>query len=330
MKEENNEFKKIERWKIVAGDNLLEIEIPEVKFLVEKLIPLGITILAGRPSSFKSWLLLKIAEVVARGQPLFDKFKTKQNKVLFIDEETHLPEIKRRWLKIKGTEPTSVDFVSMIGFKIDNKEDREFLLSITKKEKYNLIIFDSLRDIHSKNENDSREAQELMDCFKEFTRKGISILISHHNRKESYLNTKEAGQVLRGSTAILASIDSLLAVQNPKTTKEYAELVITQAKLRQNKKNPPFRVNVIEEEEKMRFDYAGELEDAVSKTERTKEAICELVKEQEMYVAQINEALVPQGFTITTIQTAIKELKTEGKFEMRAGEKRRIYLKLKQ
>jgi len=315
-------------WEVIKSDKLLKMESPEAEFLVENLIPSSaITILAGNPGSGKSWLLLEIAKSVASNELLFGKFNTKEVKVLYIDEESPLSEIQRRWRMLRPPPVTLVDFMPLQGFKIDNPEQRKALLSFTDWRNYKLIIFDSLRDIHSKNENDSQQTQELIDCFREFTRKGITVLISHHNRKESFFNPREPSQILRGSTAILAGIDSLLSVENPKFTKQVIELVISQPKLRQGKPTSPFKVNLIEEEKKMKFKYTGEIEEETTKVERTKEAIIKLLKEGEKYQKEIVESLIPLYFSERTINRAIKELK-ENKTIKPRKEKQRIYLSL--
>ena len=316
-------------WQVIKSDQLLKMKLPEVEFLVENLIPSGaITILSGNPGSCKSWLLLEIAKVAASNRCLFEKFNVKEKKVLYIDEEASLVEIKRRWAMLNPPILTLVDFVSLQGFKIDIEEHRKTLLDFAKWRGYKLIIFDSLRDIHNRNENDSREAQEIINYLREFTREGIAILVSHHHRKESFLGSKEPSQAMRGSTAIWAGIDSLLTIEKTKDTAGEIELTITQTKLRQGKAILPFKVSFIEKDGKMRFEYIGEIETEITKLEQTKKAILELLEEGEKYQAEIVQSLVPLYFSERTIVRAIKELKEERKIQPRTGERRRIYLGL--
>jgi len=317
------------KWNIIPGDRLEKIDIPESEFLIDKLVPLsGITILSGKPSAFKSWLLLLISFQVSRGIPLFNQFNTKPAKTLYIDEETSLSEIKRRWMMIKDNIATPVYFSSMAGFKIDNKQQRDILLEICKKDKYKLLIIDSLRDVHTKNENDSGDAQMIIDGFKKFTTKNIHILISHHQRKESFMNSKDPSQMLRGSDAFLAGVDSLLTIENPKSTKESAELIITQSKLRQGRKTEPFKINVFEKEGKMMFEYGGELETNESKIEKAKITIKGLLKQEgEMFQSQIIEYLVPLNYSPHTLRRAIKELKESNEIKPRLDGKK-LYFSL--
>jgi archaellum biogenesis ATPase FlaH len=309
-------------WEIIKSDKLLKMELPKTDFLIENLIPsAGITILSGNPGCGKSWLMLEIAKCVGSGYQLFaddtitptpdsiNRFKTKNVNVLYIDEESALSEIKRRWTMLEPPIITLVDFMSLQGLKIDDSEKRKALLDLIDYRSYGFIIFDSLRDLHSKNENDSKESQELIDYFREITRKGVTVLISHHNRKESFMNSKDASQTLRGSTAILGGLDCLLSVENPKSTNGVKELIINQPKLRQGKSISPFKVMLVEQDEKIKIEYVGAIEEEATKLQKTKEAILKLLEEGEKNPKTIIQTLIPLYFAEKTIKKSITELK---------------------
>jgi len=319
FKQIENEVQTENKLKIVNADELEKMEITPSEFLISRLVPLnGISVVSGKPCSFKSWILLVMAMTIAQGKSLFGEFETKQRKVLYLDEESSLAEQKRRWLMIKNSEPTPVFFSSMAGFKIDNRTQREFLLGLCKKNDFKVLIVDSLRDVHSLNENDSRDAQMIIDAFREFVQEGITIIISHHNRKESFLNPKDPSQMLRGSDALLAGLDALLAIQNPKATEESAELVITQAKLRQGRRTDPFQISVCEKKGQMMFEYTGKIATDESRLEEAKLAIKELLKQEgEMFQKQIIEYLVPINYSPATIRRAIKDMRGNDELQTR-------------
>lgn len=317
-------------WEVIKGNNLLKMELPEPEFLVEKLIPrAGISILSGNPSSGKSWILLELAKCVGSNRMLFEKYKTKEIRTIYIDEESPKTEIKRRFEMLNPAPITLLDFMPMNGFKIDNGEQRKTLLDFCDWRGYKLVIFDSLRDIHSLNENDSTEAQKLIDYFREFTRKGITIIISHHQRKEGFSvwQKESPTQALRGSSAILGGIDCLLMVEKAEETPEKMAFTITQAKLRQGKNLEPFKVNLIEEEGIMRWEYKGEIELEAKKVELAKESILKFLEEGEKCRKEIIEALIPLYFSKRTIDRAIRELKDEQVVKPRP-EGTRTYLSL--
>ncbi len=317
-------------WEITGINDLLKKKLPASEFIINNLIPENsITILAGNPSSYKSWLLLSIAISVGSGGFLFKTFKdkekittpkdakkflqfaSKQCNVLYIDEEASQVETQRRLKLLNPPPATTTDFMNLQGFRIDDDEKRKALLDFVEYRNYKLIIFDSLRDLHGKNENDSTEAQAMMDYFKEFTKQKVACLICHHNRKESALNSKEASQILRGSSAILAGVDSLLAIENTKATDERAELLISQPKLRQGRPVTSFKAALVQSEEGMKWEYLGEIEEETRKIEVLKEKILEALDIEEMCRAEVIEAMVPYYYSESSTDRAIKELKAD-------------------
>jgi len=324
-----------DRWKVIEGKQIPNMTLEEAKFQVEYLIPKeAISILLGHPGSCKTWLLLEIGKAVSTGNPLFGKFKTIQAKVLYIDEESPVIEIQRRWnllLKKLEKELDSLDFLPMAGFRIDIPESRESLLDFVKKRGYTFLIFDSFRDLHALNENSSQEAQELINGFRQFTRNGITVLISHHQRKDFFLSSKDPNQAIRGSSGILAGIDSLIGIESKKQAEEKIEIRLTQSKLRQGKSLGPIQVNLLEEDGQLKFEYGGEIETETTKLENTKEAIKKLLEQNgQMYQAEIIETLVPQYFAPKTITRAIKDLKENKEIQPKPGEGRKIYYSMKE
>lgn len=322
-------------WKIFSSDSILKIDIKKSEFIVENLIPAGcITILSGQPGIGKGWLLLEIARCVGSGNPLFmgsptyesfNRFAVKEARILYVDEESTAAEIKRRWELLKPPMCTLVDFATMNSLKIDNEEDRKTLLDFAVHKGVKLIIFDSFRDMHLLDENNSKDAQSLIDYFREFTAKDIAVLISHHNKKESFLNSKDPAQVLRGSSAILAGIDSLLAVEKFKELENRIEWIVSQAKLRQGRALLPFKVVFQEKDGVATLSYEGEVENEVKKREKAKEMIKKLLSEGEKYSSEIVQQLIPFGIGERTIKSAITELKDNQEIKPRKDKNKTYY-----
>ena len=320
MEEELQKFKdevskeniiRFKNWEVISGDHLLKMDIPQSEFLIGNLIPLGgVTALSGNPGAGKSWLMLEIAKAISAIGFLFNQpqFIAKESRVLYVDEESSLPEIKRRWMMLNPPIFTMTDFISFGGFKIDNPQHRKDFLELACNNGYKLIIFDGLRAIHNKNENDSQQIQELVDGFREFTKVGITILVAHHNRKENFFHSKEASQTLRGSTAILAALDCLLSIESKRIDDKKIEYQITQSKLRQGKPVHPFIVHLTEENGKMIFSYEGEMKEEPTKVNQIKEAIINFLGEEEKSSGDIVNSLMALSFRKRTAIRALKEL----------------------
>ena len=60
---------KKEKIKTVDGQTLLDMRLPQIRFVVDGLLPQGLHILAGAAKTGKSWLLLLLSLRVAQGKP---------------------------------------------------------------------------------------------------------------------------------------------------------------------------------------------------------------------------------------------------------------------
>ena len=312
----------------LTAEEFVKKDIPEEKYLLKPLIPRnGITILAGQPGIGKSWLLLAISKAITYNNKLFGELETTKAKVLLIDEESTEWEIQRR-LKLMKVNNSDFGLMVQKGIKLDNENQVKELVNFVKG-KYNLIIFDSLRAVHNSDENNSQETQILIDSFREFTREGITVLICHHHRKESFLNSKDPNQVLRGSSALLAGIDSLISVEGQEKNRKTIEFNIIHAKLRTGRKIAPFKV-ILEGEDEIHFIYKGQIEDEISQREKAKRIIKEILAEGDKYRKEIINLLFRENISLPTSNRAIKEMKESEEIISVASEGRKVYLHLNQ
>jgi hypothetical protein len=60
--------------KSANGLELFNSTFPEPDFVVDSILPVGLTILSGRPKTGKSWFTLQTALAVSGGEPLLDRF----------------------------------------------------------------------------------------------------------------------------------------------------------------------------------------------------------------------------------------------------------------
>ena len=76
-------------------DEILRTEYPAMRWIVEGLIPEGLTVLAGKSKAGKSWLLLQMALAVAKGQS-FLGFNTVKTKAVYLALEDSERRIQSR------------------------------------------------------------------------------------------------------------------------------------------------------------------------------------------------------------------------------------------
>ena len=73
--------------RIISARELNGLEFPPLKFAIPGMIPEGLTILAGKPKSGKSWLALQAAYSVALGKNLMDGSQIEQGQALVLGLE---------------------------------------------------------------------------------------------------------------------------------------------------------------------------------------------------------------------------------------------------
>lgn len=264
---------------LISMGSLLTKEFPESKWVVEKLIPhQGITIIAGAPGNFKTWLLLLVAISITKGEKFLGNFQCTQSKVLIIDEEDHLRVLKERAIMLGADEDTPIYFLSQQGFSVENETWIKKVLDICEQKKIDVIFFDSLVRIHKGDENDSSTMSAVFKHIKKFCQAGKTVVITHHERKEG--SVRSSGQNrLRGSSDISAALDSHISMRRDKDGKNI--LIVEQPKSRYDQESEPFEVSFIKEDDKMLFTFVGAHSSQVEKNMLIEEAIITILKESQ-------------------------------------------------
>src|SRR3990167_8455793 len=136
---------------ITSLKEFLAKELPPNKWVVDGLIPEGMTILSSAPGQFKTYLLLALTKQISVGEMAFNHFATQKKNVLFINEEMGERAMQDR-LKLISGEYGEFYLTNLAGVKLD---DAQILLKMCKDREITLVVFDSLTRIHSLKENDA-------------------------------------------------------------------------------------------------------------------------------------------------------------------------------
>lgn len=298
-------------WSI--GD-ILSHDFGEEEWLIESLIPKqGITALSGNPGDFKTWTTIHIALCVARNLPVFNRFKVDQGGVLVVDEEDHIRLLKKRLGSLGAQDSDNIFYLSQSGLKVDLVEVRNQILTIVKEKDIKLLILDSLVRVHSQEENDAGGMAKVFKGLQDFIRVGVSILFTHHHRKQQGFGTNNPGQSMRGSSDILAAVDCHITVE--KNRDEENKLVFKQSKLRQGEALKPFEVKIlIGELGPSGFEFVGEFNEKKKKLEEVGEAIFFLLIDGMKSRQEVVEAL-KEEFGRDTIDSGLKIAEKDKKIE---------------
>lgn len=294
---------------------LMSKDFPESEWVIDRLIPEGLTVLSAQPASFKTWLLLDIAISVASGSSLFDTFDSKQSGVLMIDEENSPRLLQQRLGLLNEDNLLPIHFMIEQNFKLDDKKVGK-ILKFCRSNNIKFLTFDSLVRIHSSNENDAVQMSEVFAKVRQFTKAGINVLITHHNRKSG--SVENAGQDMRGSSDILASVDCHLSLKRDRSDHR---LILTQTKVRFSEELPPIEMEVVATDENVKFVYVGSLE-IESKRKRTVNIISEILNEvgsinQKGMLAKLEEH--DNKLNAKTLRAILKDLESKSRIKSTTG-----------
>ncbi len=256
----------------LLADELLKLEDDDKEnWLVKGLIPkAGSTVISGDPGSNKTWIDMATAIAVASGSRLFNFFDTEQCPVWIIDKENNKQAIKNR-LKLLGLEAGLPIYISSTKDFVFDLKNRNKILDFACEKEIKLVIYDSLRRIHSGDENSSTDISGLFELLTSLHVEDISNILTHHHNKNTFAS---GGSKMRGSSDILASIDCHITVSK----RSNKEIIVEQSKNRYGEELKPFKLKILTDTTSyFKFQYEGET-DLGAKRNEVRRNITELLK----------------------------------------------------
>lgn len=183
-----------------SWNQIRELNI-KVEWIVDHLIPKGaIIILFGKGGIGKTWLVMDIARCIGSGIDYLG-YSTQETLVVFVDFENPLTVLNTRTQRMGEAEGVHFWRVGneVKPPKLDSDEWEEY----KELPDGTVIIFDTLRASHSKDENSSEHMAMVMERVKELRDCGFTVILLHHTPKNSE-------KISKGSTAIVDLADHIL------------------------------------------------------------------------------------------------------------------------
>lgn len=231
---------------------LLSKKFDEQRWIIEDLIPQdGFVILSAAPASCKTWLMLEMAKKVAQGEKFLGQFETDQTGVLIVDEESGERLLQERIRLLQTDENLPIYYLSRTSRKMNDEYVKD-ILETCREKGIKLAMFDSLIRFHSADENASSQMSQVLDCFKKLADKGITCLVLHHNKKKTKMDDSSGGDLMRGSSDILASCDIHMVIK-----KGDGKVTISQTKNRYSDEIRPIDVKFEANNNKVEFRFLG-------------------------------------------------------------------------
>lgn len=255
-------------------EQVMNNHYPEQEYVVDGIVPeASITILSGASRSYKTYTLLHMATSIASGKMLFGKFATQQAGVLIIDEENGERLLQKRLFQLGSSMELPVHFLSYSGFITTDKYISE-VLKVCLEKGIKLIIIDSLIRVHSGDENSAKDMSKVFKQLRQFTEKGVAVLVTQHNRKQGAFGGS-SGDEMRGSSDIMAAVDSHVGV----VRKNKWYLTFTQTKQRYDEELDPFEVKANVTPTTFDFEYLGQIKGSEDTAEVVKSTIEQLLSD---------------------------------------------------
>jgi len=203
--------------------------IPEPKWIAEPYIAEGdLVVVVADGGSGKSFLALDMTIGLAQGKDVLGRQPAGARTVLYIDEDSSIPQITRRLTALAAGRETTfeslggkVAIYSGVGFRIDEHEGRARLNMALARHRPQVLILDAFRAFHGRGEENNAEMAMLMrhvlrPLCNQF---GVTVILIHHTNKESEesatkrKDARNAARATRGGTEIRNAADCLLYIE---------------------------------------------------------------------------------------------------------------------
>jgi hypothetical protein len=195
------------RWTVAE---LYAAAFPEPRWAIPGMIPVGLSILAGRPKVGKSWLGLAIAHAKGTGGRLFDR-KVDRGKVLYLALEDSPRRLKDRTEK-QGI-PSTADITFATTWEPLDAGGLAILQKEIESEHYALVVIDTIgRALGRADQRDIAEMTAIIGNLQQMALLyDVTILAIDHHRKPSGFTADPVDDIIE-STAKSANPDAVLGL----------------------------------------------------------------------------------------------------------------------
>lgn len=213
-----------EKIKTIDGRTLMDLELPPIRFVVDRLLPQGLHILADAAKTGKSWLLLLLSLKVAQGEPFWN-LTTEKGTVLSLCLEDSLARIQQRLSELTEEAPSNLHFATLTKTLSDGllEQIEQF---ITEHPDLSLVIIDTLQKVRANSMDANPYAADYKDIglLKALADKHrIAIIVVQHLRKQF---DSDPHAMVTGSTGLLGAADGSYVLKRENVGDRDAKLYI--------------------------------------------------------------------------------------------------------
>jgi len=190
--------------------DLDKLSFPPIHWVIEGLLPVGLTLFAGKPKIGKSWLVLALALAAADGALVLGKYKTARSEVLYLALEDNRRRLKSRMRKVLGPNQTPEGITCFTRwYTVDKGGLDELGHWLDEHPACRLVIVDTLGKIRGSPDGKMGIYQQDVSDLGGFATmahtRDIAIVLVTHTRK---MDASDVFDLISGSTGMTGTADT--------------------------------------------------------------------------------------------------------------------------
>ena len=212
---------------VITGAELMDLQLPPIKFTVADILPSGLTVFAGAPKVGKSLFILKMCLAVANGER-FWCYPTRQGTVLYLALEDSMMRLQKRLCAMTDEGSENLFFCNRAP-RLDEGLLDELKLFKQAHPDTSLIVIDTFLLVRAPAKNNGQNMYERdyveMNKFQQFAiENDLSIVLIHHGKKAEESDPYKQAS---GSMGMTAAADSYLLLKRMDRTVREGTLYIS-------------------------------------------------------------------------------------------------------
>lgn len=211
----------MKKLKTVDADTLLYQPLEKPSFIVDGLIPTGLSLFCGAQKIGKSWLMLKLCLCVSEGRPLWE-MSTTPGDVLYLCLEDTFCRIQDRLFRLTDEASEHLHF-AVASCKLTDGLVGQLKEYLKERPGTRLIVIDTLQKVRTASK-DNAYANDYGDIsmLKDFAdRHLLAVVVVHHIRKQG---DSDIFNRVSGTTGLTGSADATFVLEKEHRASDTAAL----------------------------------------------------------------------------------------------------------
>jgi hypothetical protein len=200
---------------VLTGKQLLELELPEVEWVIEDVLPEGLALLAGKPKKGKSWMALQMCLGVASGERVFGRCGVKQGESLYLALEDNHRRLKKRLKKmLHGEDMPDGIHLTTEWPRLHEGGAEKLDAWLSEHPDASLVVIDTLARVRKPVRGQAvyhEDYTALESLLPLASRHRVAIVVIHHLRKTPGIDAEDE---ISASTGLTGGVDGWMILRH--------------------------------------------------------------------------------------------------------------------